>query len=40
VILGPGNINAAHTADESIALEDLQKGAVAYARIARALLCR
>lgn len=40
VILGPGNINAAHTADESIALDDLQNGAVAYARIARALLPR
>jgi acetylornithine deacetylase len=40
VILGPGDINAAHTADESISLEDLQAGQLAYARIARALLPR
>jgi acetylornithine deacetylase len=38
VILGPGDIRAAHTADESITLEDLNAGAAAYAQIARALL--
>ncbi|MBY0587072.1 M20 family metallopeptidase [bacterium] len=38
VIMGPGDIRSAHTIDESITLEDLQAGAIAYARIARALL--
>lgn len=38
VIFGPGDIAQAHTADESIATEDLHKGVAHYVRIAEALL--
>ena len=34
VILGPGSLSAAHTADERVAVEDLVTAARAYARIA------
>lgn len=40
VVLGPGDIRSAHTADESIALADLDAGTDAYLRIARSLLAR
>jgi acetylornithine deacetylase len=38
IVLGPGRIQEAHTADESIALVDLQAGADAYTRLAQRLL--
>lgn len=38
VVLGPGDIASAHTADESIALDDLSAGVDAYLRVARSLL--
>ncbi len=38
IIFGPGDIAQAHTADESIALTDLEAGAESYVRLARALL--
>ena len=38
LIFGPGDIAQAHTADESIALADLDAGADAYVRLSRALL--
>jgi len=36
VIFGPGNASEAHTIDESIAVDDLRRGAIAYA----AIICR
>jgi succinyl-diaminopimelate desuccinylase len=33
VIFGPGDLSLAHTADESIAVEELVTGARTYARI-------
>ncbi|HRJ71155.1 MAG TPA: M20 family metallopeptidase [Terrimicrobiaceae bacterium] len=38
VVFGPGDIAHAHTADESIAIEDLARGVAGYVRIAQALL--
>lgn len=38
LILGPGDIALAHTAEESIALEDLEQGVEAYTRVALAFL--
>lgn len=38
VVLGPGSIQEAHTARESIGLDDLENGTEAYVRIAEALL--
>jgi acetylornithine deacetylase len=37
VVFGPGSIRQAHTADEWIAVEQLELGAEAYYRIARML---
>ncbi len=34
VILGPGSLSVAHTADESVAVDELVAAARAYARIA------
>ena len=33
VILGPGSLDAAHTADESVAVEDLVAAARVYTRV-------
>jgi len=38
IILGPGDIAAAHTAEESIAVDELSAGAEAYARLAQTLM--
>lgn len=38
LVIGPGDICHAHTADESIAIDDLSRGVAAYVRIAEALL--
>jgi acetylornithine deacetylase len=38
IILGPGDIAVAHTADESIALDELKAGANAYLRLAQTLM--
>ncbi|MBC8324381.1 MAG: M20 family metallopeptidase [Verrucomicrobia subdivision 3 bacterium] len=38
IILGPGNIDQAHTKDEYIALTDLEAGTTVYVDLARALL--
>lgn len=38
IILGPGDIAAAHTADESIAVDELSAGAEAYVRLAQKLM--
>lgn len=40
VIFGPGDIAEAHTAEESISIEDLHLGVAAYVRIAETLLPR
>lgn len=40
IIFGPGDIAQAHTADESIALDELERGVMAYRQIAEALLPR
>ncbi len=38
IIIGPGDIAVAHTADESIAVDELLAGAEAYVRLARTLM--
>jgi acetylornithine deacetylase len=38
IILGPGDIAAAHTADESIAVDDIEAGAELYFRLAQTLM--
>lgn len=38
IILGPGDIAAAHTADESIAVDELEVGAKTYLRLAQTLM--
>lgn len=38
IILGPGDIAAAHTANESIAVDELEAGAETYLRLARKLM--
>jgi len=38
IILGPGDIAAAHTANESIAVDELSAGAEAYVRLAQMLM--
>ncbi len=38
LVFGPGDIAHAHTADESIAIEDLERGVAEYVRIAQAML--
>ena len=38
IILGPGDIAAAHTADESIGLDELEAGAETYVRLAQKLM--
>jgi len=38
IILGPGNIAAAHTADESIAVDEMSSGAEVYVRLAQVLM--
>ncbi|MBI3851967.1 MAG: M20 family metallopeptidase [Verrucomicrobia bacterium] len=38
IILGPGDIAAAHTADESIAVDELEAGADTYVRLAQRLM--
>jgi len=38
VMLGPGSIDQAHTADESVELADLEQAAAIYADVARRLL--
>lgn len=38
IVLGPGDIEQAHTKDEFIALADLETGTDAYARLAQALM--
>ena len=38
LIFGPGDIAQAHTANESIAVEELERGVKAYGKVARALL--
>ncbi len=38
IILGPGNIADAHTANESVAMADLEQGVEAYKKVAEALL--
>ena len=38
VVLGPGNIQEAHTARESIGLAELEEGTTAYVRLAHSLL--
>jgi len=40
LLLGPGSIHAAHTADESVSLADLHAAVDAYTTIARELLTR
>jgi acetylornithine deacetylase len=38
IVLGPGDIAVAHTADESIAVDELSAGAEAYVRLAQTLM--
>lgn len=38
LLIGPGSVEQAHTADESVAIEELERAVDAYERIARALL--
>ena len=40
IVLGPGNIGEAHTANESIGLDELEEGVNAYVRLAQVLMPR